>query len=75
MLLEKHSDIRRNLIAIVVSLFLACILTWPVVISPFSQLVGHPGNDTWNHVWGYWWVSEALEQGVWPEHAKESRLD
>ena len=58
MLLEKHSDIRRNLIAILVSLFLACILTWPVVISPFSQLVGHPGNDTWNHVWGYWWVQK-----------------
>lgn len=69
MLLAKHSDIRRNLIAIAVSLFLACILTWPVVIFPSSQLVGHPGNDTWNHVWGYWWVSQSLEKGVWPAHA------
>ena len=35
---------------------------------PDTLLVGHPGNDTWNHVWGYWWVSESLANGEWPRH-------
>ena len=28
--------------------------------------MGHPGNDNWNHVWGYWWVAEAVKIGTWP---------
>jgi len=52
--------------AALVALVLAAIVTWPVAIAPAEQLVGHPGNDTWNHVWGYWWVSEALTSGNWP---------
>ncbi len=47
---------------------LACIIvTWPTVLSLGSVLLGHPGNDTWNHVWGFWWVSrEILDEGRWP---------
>ena len=33
-----------------------------------SAVVGHPGNDTWNHVWGHWWVFESLLQGEIPYH-------
>ncbi len=42
------------------------ILTWPVILRPAELLVGHPGNDTWNHVWGHWWVGSELSQGFWP---------
>ena len=66
---KRYPLINRNLWAIVVSVCLACCLTWPVPIYPTEMLVGHPGNDTWNHVWGYWWVSSYLDQGVWPQKA------
>jgi len=45
---------------------LCVLLTWPVVLYPNTLLLGHPGNDTWNHVWGYWWVTEAVTSGYWP---------
>lgn len=48
---------------------LASFLTWPVILSPSELLVGHPGNDTWNHVWGYWWVADAISKGQWPTSA------
>ena len=52
--------------AALAALALACVLTWPVVVMPGARLVGHPGNDSWNHVWGYWWVGESLSAGSWP---------
>jgi hypothetical protein len=55
--------------AAAVSLLLASFITWPVVLSPSELLVGHPGNDTWNHVWGYWWVADAISNGEWPTNA------
>lgn len=43
------------------------LITWPMALAPRSLLLGHPGNDTWNHVWGFWWVGqEVLEHGRWP---------
>ena len=68
-MIEKYPTLIRHICAIAVALFIAGCLTWPVVIFPGSQLIGHPGNDTWNHVWGYWWVAGYLEQGVWPQKA------
>ncbi len=60
---------RRELaVAALASLLLAAGLTWPAVLHPTSRLVGHPGNDAWNHVWGYWWVADELAQGRWPDH-------
>jgi hypothetical protein len=53
---------------VVLSLVLAALLTWPAVLRPTEVLVGHPGNDAWNHVWGYWWVAEELLAGRWPGH-------
>ena len=44
---------------------LGAALLWPVPARMGELLVGHPGNDTWNHVWGYWWVGEALKAGEW----------
>lgn len=48
------------------SVLLGILVTWPAAIHPQSILVGHPGNDSWNHAWGYWWVWRALQQGAWP---------
>ncbi len=55
-------------LAALLSLALAIGLTWPVALHPETLLVGHPGNDTWNHVWGYWWVGQSLSEGQWPGH-------
>jgi hypothetical protein len=41
-----------------------------MVLAPSDVLIGHPGNDTWNHVWGYWWVAEELMAGRWPSHTE-----
>lgn len=65
MLFEKHISI----VVVVVAFLISAALTWPVVLSPQDLLVGHPGNDTWNHVWGYWWVREEILSGRWPTQA------
>lgn len=57
---------RELSLAALISALLAVFLTWPVVLRPAEVLVGHPGNDTWNHVWGHWWVGFELSQGFWP---------
>ena len=35
-------------------------------LDPAGALSGHPGNDVWNHVWGYWWVADELRRGYLP---------
>lgn len=50
---------------------LAVVLTWPAALDLGGGLVGHPGNDVWNHAWGYWWVAEGLlERGGVPLHTR-----
>lgn len=61
-------DNAASLLAALTSLVLAAIVTWPVVLHPTSRVVGHPGNDSWNHIWGYWWVGAELSAGRWPIH-------
>lgn len=53
-------------LGLAVTFFFALVATWPMAIDPFGGLVGHPGNDVWNHVWGYWWVKDQVEQGYLP---------
>ncbi len=55
-------------LAAVASLVLAVALTWPAVLFPTERLIGHPGNDNWNHAWGYWWVGSELLEGRFPAH-------
>jgi hypothetical protein len=56
------------LTAALASLAVAVIVTWPLAIDPLGGAVGHPGNDVWNHIWGYWWVGRELGQGRLPLH-------
>lgn len=52
--------------AALLSILLAVGITWPVALAPGERVVGHPGNDVWNHLWGHWWVGHELSQGYWP---------
>ncbi len=45
---------------------LATVLCAPVLPDPVHLALGHPGNDIWNHVWGYWWVATSLAHGAMP---------
>ncbi len=56
-----------SVFAAIAALALCVVVTWPVVLYPTELLMGHPGNDNWNHVWGYWWVAEAVTDGRWPQ--------
>lgn len=49
-----------------IALILALLLTWPAVLDLRGGMLGHPGNDTWNHAWGFWWVADSLGQGQLP---------
>ncbi len=64
--------LRRPQLELAAAVGLACllagVLTWPVALHLQGRLIGHPGNDAWNHVWGYWWVAEELLAGRWPAH-------
>jgi hypothetical protein len=51
---------RELLTALGLSLALALLLTWPAVLDLRGSMIGHPGNDTWNHAWGYWWLLDGL---------------
>ncbi|NOY28302.1 MAG: hypothetical protein GXP62_20785 [Oligoflexia bacterium] len=59
---------RQALLAALAALVLAVVVTWPVALHSHEFLIGHPGNDTWNHVWGHWWVGHELAAGRWPLH-------
>lgn len=51
---------REVLTAAALALALALLLTWPAVLDLRGSMIGHPGNDTWNHAWGYWWLLDGL---------------
>ena len=55
-------------LAALTAIALSIVVTWPLLLSPIRRIAGHPGNDNWNHVWGYWWVGENLARGSWPTH-------
>lgn len=43
------------------------LITWPLARNINTVAAGHEGNDTWNHLWGFWWVKdELLRLGQFP---------
>lgn len=53
-------------LAVATTFLLAVLVTWPMVLAPAQACIGHPGNDVWNHIWGYWWVAQEVEAGRFP---------
>ena len=47
---------------------IALLLCFPVLGDPVHQALGHPGNDIWNHLWGYGWVYQEIGAGRLPVH-------
>jgi len=47
-------------------LFLAAIITWPAVLSPFDTVPGASRTDLWNSLWSIWFVHESVLSGVVP---------
>lgn len=47
---------------------LALAFTAPALPVFATAALGHPGNDVWNHVWGYRWVADELSRGELPVH-------
>ncbi len=43
-------------------LFLALLVTWPAVLSPVEQVVGHAQTSTGSHVWVLWWAQNHLSE-------------
>lgn len=58
----------KHLVAAALFAVVAAVLLWPTAGDPTHTTLGHPANDVWNHVWGYWWVWDALSQGQMPLH-------
>lgn len=49
-----------HLVAFAASWAIATLVTWPAAVTLSDGLIGHPGNDTWNHAWGYWWFLDGV---------------
>jgi hypothetical protein len=56
---------RRALTALA-HLLLAAVVTFPMLGSPGSRVVGSGDVDVWNHAWGPWWWWDALSRGGLP---------
>ncbi|MCB9744629.1 MAG: hypothetical protein H6741_01095 [Alphaproteobacteria bacterium] len=61
------AGILRPLAAYGASVLLAVLITWPAALDMTGSFLGHPGNDTWNHAWGMWWIQSGMfESGEVP---------
>lgn len=49
---------------------IATLICGSIVHDPGRLALGHPGNDVWNHLWGYWWVGRSLAEGEFPLHTE-----
>lgn len=66
-------SVRELGVAAAASLALAVSLTWPAALHLGERAIGHPGDDVWNHLWGYAWVADEVAAGRWPVHTSALR--
>ncbi len=52
--------------ALALFIALACWQVAPVLDAFSTRALGHPGNDVWNHLWGFTYVADALQRGALP---------
>lgn len=61
-----HAAWLRHRVALVLLFVVVLIIASSVLPDPMHRALGHPGNDVWNHVWGYWWVASSFAEGRAP---------
>lgn len=61
---------KHHALATLVFAAVATLICSSVVADPVHIAIGHPSNDVWNHVWGYWWVDWSLRNGQLPLHTQ-----
>ncbi len=57
---------RRLVVGVVGCLLIALLATFPLVVTPFTRLIGHPDVDVTNHAWGPWWWWVTFGRGGLP---------
>ncbi|MCB9764696.1 MAG: hypothetical protein H6739_33280 [Alphaproteobacteria bacterium] len=55
-----RNGLLSSLAALAASVGLALLITWPAALDLSGSFLGHPGNDTWNHAWGMWWIQSGM---------------
>ena len=59
-------ELRPHLGPLAIFVALAALFCAPVLAHPLRLALGHPDNDVWNHIWGFWWVAQSLLDGRLP---------
>jgi hypothetical protein len=54
-----------NVLVFLGYLGLAVVMSWPLVMRFGTELAGE-GTDVWIHQWTFWWIKEALANGLNP---------
>jgi hypothetical protein len=63
---EWDQSTRRNhVLAFILFVILTVLMTWPVIARLGTHLAGGR-DDLWVHQWTFWWVREALRDGLNP---------
>jgi len=56
----------RRLPSALAHLLIATVVTFPMLGTVGSRLVGSGDVDVWNHAWGPWWWWDSLSRGTLP---------
>jgi hypothetical protein len=63
---EPEQGTRRNhVLVFILFIFLTLLMTWPVMVRLGTHLAGGR-DDLWVHQWTFWWIREALREGLNP---------
>ena len=60
-----QSTRRNHVLVFILFVILTVVMTWPVIARLGTQLAGGR-DDLWVHQWTFWWVREALREGLNP---------
>ena len=64
---DMKFEIKRRS-AFIIYVFLVIVITFPSIIELNSSILGSPHTDTWNGVWGIYYVKSCLLKGNNPFH-------
>ncbi|MDP6931711.1 MAG: hypothetical protein QGG40_02300 [Myxococcota bacterium] len=67
----------REALRFFVYLVAATVVTWPLATDPTAWVVGAPRSDTWNSLWGLWFVEAHGPMPTWTsllDHPRGGRI-